>query len=501
MKDRFASAGTVEKIRWRARIRTRAPCAGAIRNLLATLCIGSFMAHSPCARAELNYYNNVIVGDRAAGLGGAFAGIADDASGVVYNPAGLAFSLSDTVSGSANAYYMKRTTYEDIVGDSDFEEKSQGYFPSFIGGLKRLDSVSKNLAAGFAIYASDYEFKDQDDFIRDPAQRIESFHRTVNRRASTLHIAFGVAKRVVDNVSVGLGLGVALTDEIAQEYQDSAIRLDLNALNLDRTPAGSNKGDIYRAISSNQRSRLQAYGFEPALGIQAMFFDALSLGIMARTTFYFSQSLEVNVDATTLHHYPDFSIVQPGDLVRPDDAEKASVARFEEIASGKIDRVTPSREYSRGAVGKARYEDPFDNGPTELRAGAAYFVNTRLLLAADATHHLPVASAFKDLRRNAVTNVHVGCEYYMTPSFPMRLGLFTNNDARDKPDAGNAADERVNYVGSSLFFAWALPNSQIGAGATAQAGRGKARKIRGDDSIQDVRSWSATLLLSATHSM
>ena len=51
------------------------------------------------AQADQFHYHNLLIGPRAMGLGGAFGAVADDASGIYYNPAGLAFALSNDISG------------------------------------------------------------------------------------------------------------------------------------------------------------------------------------------------------------------------------------------------------------------------------------------------------------------------------------------------------------------------------------------------------------------
>ena len=60
------------------------------------------------------------------GMGGAFTAVADDASAIVYNPAGLGFALSNDLSGSANAFYQRKVTYKKTIGSKDFVEKSGG---------------------------------------------------------------------------------------------------------------------------------------------------------------------------------------------------------------------------------------------------------------------------------------------------------------------------------------------------------------------------------------
>ena len=54
-------------------------------------------------KADQFHYANFLIGERAMGLGGAFTAVADDASGIFYNPAGLGFALNSDISGSANA--------------------------------------------------------------------------------------------------------------------------------------------------------------------------------------------------------------------------------------------------------------------------------------------------------------------------------------------------------------------------------------------------------------
>ncbi len=77
------------------------------------------------------HYKNVLVGDRAATMGGAYAAISDDASGAFYNPAGMAFAFGDSVSGSGNAYHNSNTRYKDAIGDADWVRDSTAILPSF----------------------------------------------------------------------------------------------------------------------------------------------------------------------------------------------------------------------------------------------------------------------------------------------------------------------------------------------------------------------------------
>ena len=120
-------------------------------------------AISATALADQMHYRNIITGERAQGLGGAYTGVSDDASGVYYNPAGLAFAQSNDISGSANAFYNKTITYKDVLGTDDWKEESSGTLAPFFGVMQKLDKYLPGLVGGFAYYMTDTELKDQDD--------------------------------------------------------------------------------------------------------------------------------------------------------------------------------------------------------------------------------------------------------------------------------------------------------------------------------------------------
>jgi hypothetical protein len=104
------------------------------------------------------------------------------------------------------------------------------------------------------------------------------------------------------------------------------------------------------------------------------------------------------------------------------------------------------------------------------------------------------------LYRSAVTNFASGAEYYFTPAFPLRVGAFTNFDARPPLQIGklNAQGERIDYYGASASFSWAQPSSQVSVGSMYQLGSGKANKL-GTTAQQDIESTSLSLQFSARH--
>jgi len=100
-----------------------------------------------------------------------------------------------------------------------------------------------------------------------------------------------------------------------------------------------------------------------------------------------------------------------------------------------------------------------------------------------------------------VLNFASGVEYYVMPAFPVRLGVFTNNDARAKVDSKKMAQrDHIDYLGESIFLAWVQPNSQMAAGVILQQGTGQAQKT-GDLTVQDVEGDSFTFAFSISQSL
>jgi hypothetical protein len=65
------------------------------------------------ARGDDTHYQDFVVGGRAVGLAGAFTSLADDPSGIYYNPAGLADAHNTNLQVSTSLYGFERGSIED----------------------------------------------------------------------------------------------------------------------------------------------------------------------------------------------------------------------------------------------------------------------------------------------------------------------------------------------------------------------------------------------------
>ena len=407
--------------------------------------------------ADQFHYNNIIMGDRAMGLGGAFAGAADDASGLIYNPAGIAFAQSNEISASGNAFYERKVTYKEAIVGDDYIEDSKGSVSPFLGGLVKMDSVMPGVTLAWGVFNRDAELKTQDDLIENKGN-IQRFHRAVNVRAQTGGFGIAAAKRLASSLSAGLSLSYILLDELTQDYQDAQ-----------QVVTDSSGTAVVQLLTQNDRRRLEGAAMEIGLGLQYSVLPDLSLGLSVKIPQMMSQSFENGFEQTVLQ----------------------SADSFATISSAMTRQV--------GNKGASEISNPIGSLPSEYRLGLAWFASTGLLITADVINYSAIKGDLSIYERVAITNYAAGLEWYITPNVPMRFGVFTNNDARPKIDESKTdQQDNIDYMGYSMFFVWAQPNSQISLGGIYQAGKGKAQKIGNTTTTQDVEASSTTLAFSAS---
>lgn len=444
--------------------------------------------------ADQFHYQNVLVGERAQGMGGAYGAIADDASGVFYNPAGLAFAQSNDISGSANAFYEKKTVYKSVLAGNDYTEKSSGTFAPFFGALQKIEKTIPGLSLGFSYYAIDTGLRDQNDTFENLAlsssTQQKRFHIAASTRNNTFAFAAGAGYRVSSSFAVGLSLGYMRVSELEQIYQDSQF---YNA---------SMKRNFL--LTQNTRTSLEAEAIEPGLGVQATF-GTLSMGFSVKAPQTLTQKYQ---DTREVRYYtiPDTSgattDANKGNYEGNDPTKPAIGYICSEVAVN--DAGAEAGVAGTGCtIADGKLKKPLGDLPMQARLGFAWFATQKFLVAYDATYTAAVTNASIDFfQRDAVLNHALGMEYYITGSLPLRFGLFTNNAASPKmnPDKYPRGQmDHVDYLGSSLFLAWVQTNSQVALGGVYQTGSGDSRKT-GDATIQKVESTAYTLALSATHS-
>jgi len=172
-----------------------------------------FMASFSVTMAQDTHYNTVQFGARSALMGGAVLGNVKDNTAVFYNPAGLGFIDSSTLSINGNAYQLENIRIYNAVGEKkDFKSSSLGSVPLFVGGM--FSKSNKKLKIGYSIMSSvNFNFKatariDQNvNIVNDtesPGNEEFIGQASINTRLSELVFGIGGGYKLNDKWAIGL---------------------------------------------------------------------------------------------------------------------------------------------------------------------------------------------------------------------------------------------------------------------------------------------------------
>jgi hypothetical protein len=211
--------------------------------------------------ADTSHYKDLLVGARAATMGGAYAAIADDATGAYYNPAGLVYSPGSVMTGIANSYHFTFNEYEKTVQGQNEERDSTEYFPNFLGYMKRMG----NVIAGFSFALNDSIQIEQNQTLFDTSN--VNYYTIVNRKSKDNTYQFGptVAYKASEKFSIG-GTFYYYQREYSLQYS-----------NLERSVSGD-----YWKYENTAHSEL---GWTAKLGMMWAPVKPLSIGLVVAKTF------------------------------------------------------------------------------------------------------------------------------------------------------------------------------------------------------------------------
>jgi len=105
----------------------------SLKGIYFSIVIGSVLGillTAPDVQGAFSNYNSILIGDQAAGMGGAYTAMSSDASAVsFYNPAGLAFLKGHSFSGSIkNLILLLATKKTTLVRHSESIKVFSGRF-------------------------------------------------------------------------------------------------------------------------------------------------------------------------------------------------------------------------------------------------------------------------------------------------------------------------------------------------------------------------------------
>ena len=410
---------------------------------------------APVAAITGSNYIGILVGERPMGMGGAYAAVADDPSGLYYNPAGIVYGHAPNLSASVNAYHITSTRYQDALGaGSDWERQSQEFLPNFFGTTQPLGP----LTVGFS-YATPLAVREQQSqtFGAGVVQRdeVQSFSVNVDNSDTINEIGPSVALEVNDRLAVGATV-------YAHQREQQTIMTQV--LDLKGKKDGSDVDDyeLQTLYANNEQ-----LGVSWMLGAVFAASERISLGASVRSTEILSatNSRKGVCRGSELEDYEN------------EAGEKSScINSTQEIVPGKLVFVDKIETHIR------------DSYPLEMRLGVAFFASQRLLLAADVIHYTAVGY------RRSVTNYALGGEYYLSPDWALRAGFYT-----DYSNTYPGATHHVDRYGGSLSISRFSRNSSVSVGVIGARGVGKAHIIDADET-QDLVTSSFTAFLATSYS-
>ncbi len=424
------------------------------------LTVYSVLSTGGIAAADNFHYTNLVVGDRASGMGGAYTAISDDATGLYYNPAGIAYASVKSFSASVNAYYENDKTYKSVIGGNGWSRSSSSLLPNYFGVVQPMGRFK----VGFSYAVPDSIMEDQSQTFGpldlsasiqplNPGVRIASYVINFNNENNVYNIGPSVATELTDNLSMGLTL---------YYYQKKELWI------LNQIIKTTNGG--YEL--TNQYYHANEKGLRPILGFMWTPANNVSIGLALSKVFIEGS------DTSTQLAYSRENITVDGNskLVSLPDGPSGTSAR----------RKTPK----------------------QISLGAAWFPSPSFLLTTDlnyysakSTEKIVTFKGHEDSGIEDVINIAVGTEYYFTRNWAMRAGLYTDYANTPEVQSGGINQaEHIDLYGGTLSMSHFTRNTSVTLGGGLTYGSGKAQIIGNSTGIQTADSQGWMLFLSSSYS-
>jgi long-subunit fatty acid transport protein len=356
--------------------------------LFFLFCMPSFLY------ADFYNYRNVLPGERAALMGGAYTALSEDVAGSYYNPAGIALIKSPTLSINASIY-----RYQD--GSMDIRQDASAYFPAYKLHHHNTSLLFLPSSFGMAI-------KIGDAALAFSVYQIDRFN------VSTLgYVDYTserkTAKFELDSASylIGPTLGYRLSDAISVGlscfYHYSSAESTFSQV----LPGNESAGSLVVTKSS---------GITEVLGVKANITPAWKLGVMYGTE-------TVNIDSETFNSYTNTQLSYSRAVKTDGD-----VRLPHRLAAGLAYEKDKSYTLSMDVIYYFKMEY---SAPYEIAATANHETNKH--------------------REKAHLDFSLGGEFYLTDIILLRAGLYTNTSGATKQNGQSKVDMYGGTIGAALI--------------------------------------------------
>ena len=415
--------------------------ARTVRGAVLTLfCLGIVGLVSIAQAGIYNYYD-VMVGGRAAQMGGAFTALADDATAAYFNPAGLAQISTPSFSVSANGFDLQTYTLSNRLFGQDVNFRSSTFYPTAWSVVRSQGEfrlafsaiVPSNLDIASTTNLSDITFQGQ-----------------------PFNIGF-VDSRVKDQVYL---VGPSLAYRLSQTLMIGGTAYFWYGEALSETTAFFGGGGTQSQTGLFTRSSVATQGILGLVGVLYHPSDHYSIGLNIQTPAFLEQDVEIedqrySFDAPTGQFVNSFS--QGGD-------------------------TQAARRPPGAVIGLAVHPGPDRTISMDL----SYFGGS----------HYGLLS--KTITIDPVWNAALGIEEMVRPRIPVRAGFYTNRSAAPKLDGRpTLQDDHVDYYGVTLGSGYLDELSTFEAGVRYAWGRGENKDSTTGERF-DIRAKVMTVFVSGS---
>ncbi len=413
---------------------------------LAIGIISALGSHS--ASADQYHYINMLVGDRAAGLAGAYTAVSDDPTGLFYNPAGIVYSPGSSLTGSMNTYQESKTSYKNVLGGQyDWDRSSSTFLPNFFGMVQPMGAGT----IGFSYAVPNSIIEDQDQTFDNIATTVGTANKFIinfNNTDNTYNFGPSYAYKL----SPDLSIGATLYFHYRQQQRIANTILLYN-------------GDRYWY---NEYLEIEERGVKPILGVMWSPTEKISLGASVSQT---------SITSSTATSHQSCIGANGSTYTAADLCQNGNVINHQIIAS-----------------------DTEGEYPLTMNFGGAWFANDALMVSADMNYYEAYGTGVD--ARDSVINLAIGSEYYLKPSLALRAGFYTDLANTPELQQGFTAynqPDHVDLYGISASISHFTRNSSLTFGFTYNSGSGKAQISSGSTVLQDVEMESIGVYIAASY--
>lgn len=163
---------------------------------------GLLLASAGAAHADEYHYNSTIIGERPAGMAGAYTAVSDDASGLFHNPAGTVYSFGSNLSVSANAFSTSIKKYDNAGLNFSYERRSETLQPNFFGVVQHTPYGT----IGFSYAVQDSLLEEQNQTYSNPTTVVTEWTLNYLKEYNVYNIGPSIAWDVSKDLKVGITL-------------------------------------------------------------------------------------------------------------------------------------------------------------------------------------------------------------------------------------------------------------------------------------------------------